>query len=303
MGVGPADRETRAARPTADVRRREGGARRALKNGRVVRASRARRRGLDQSLPFAATIVAILLTDLLVGVLLGILVGVYFPEGSHVLRPGRLGRATPSPPTWSRRMTLRSKVRPSTWRCRTRTGRLNWKGEKTAVPPCTLRSGPHAAGTNMEPKYLNNTLVRLKGANATASGTILKIIGSRQTETGTRYDLTDNPNRTEGDFELVFEVDDDVERWSPLGQPGQPRQLRQVGKITKLEGKNAYVAWEQSPLGTLAPAEPVARDALRTCQCEVKVGAHVPMAAGQGKVTAVRGLRVTVEVLVDGRTV
>lgn len=41
------------------------------------------RRGLDQSLPFAATIVAILLTDLLVGVLLGIAVGVYFVVRSN----------------------------------------------------------------------------------------------------------------------------------------------------------------------------------------------------------------------------
>ncbi len=41
------------------------------------------RRGLDQSLPFAATIVAILLTDLLVGVVLGIAVGVYFVVRSN----------------------------------------------------------------------------------------------------------------------------------------------------------------------------------------------------------------------------
>lgn len=41
------------------------------------------RRGLDQSLPFAATVVAILLTDLLVGVLIGILVGVYFVVRSN----------------------------------------------------------------------------------------------------------------------------------------------------------------------------------------------------------------------------
>jgi MFS superfamily sulfate permease-like transporter len=41
------------------------------------------RRGLDQSLPFAVTIVAILLTDLLVGVLLGIAVGVFFVVRSN----------------------------------------------------------------------------------------------------------------------------------------------------------------------------------------------------------------------------
>jgi MFS superfamily sulfate permease-like transporter len=41
------------------------------------------RRGLDQALPFGATIVAILLTDLLVGVLLGIAVGVYFVVRSN----------------------------------------------------------------------------------------------------------------------------------------------------------------------------------------------------------------------------
>jgi MFS superfamily sulfate permease-like transporter len=41
------------------------------------------RRGLDQSLPFGATIVAILLTDLLVGVLFGIAVGVYFVVRSN----------------------------------------------------------------------------------------------------------------------------------------------------------------------------------------------------------------------------
>ncbi len=41
------------------------------------------RRGLDQALPFAVTIVAILLTDLLVGVILGIAVGVYFVVRSN----------------------------------------------------------------------------------------------------------------------------------------------------------------------------------------------------------------------------
>lgn len=41
------------------------------------------RRGVDQALPFAATIVAILLTDLLVGVLFGIAVGVYFVVRSN----------------------------------------------------------------------------------------------------------------------------------------------------------------------------------------------------------------------------